>query len=150
MANSYYAVYEHIVFSTKNRVNWFSPEFRPELFAYFAGAIKNQNCHSLIVGGHDNHVHLLLRKHGDLRTRDLVKELKRNSSIWMKEKGVGFRKFYWQTGFGAFSVSYWDLEKIANYIRNQAEHHGRMSWGVEYKKLLIKHGVEFDERYYLD
>jgi putative transposase len=150
MANSYHAVYEHIVFSTKNRQPWLMADLRPDLFAYLAGAIKNQSCHPLLVGGFENHVHILLRRHATVLTPDLVKEIKRTSSQWLSGMGVARGRFHWQAGYGAFSVSYWDLEKIKRYVADQAEHHRKMSWEDEYRKLLIKHGVEFDERYFLD
>ena len=67
-----------------------------------------------------------------------------------KGKGVADGKFSWQVGYGAFSISYWDLEKIGTYIANQVEHHVKWTWEQEYRKLLKKHGIEFDEKYFLD
>ncbi|MBN1866455.1 IS200/IS605 family transposase [Candidatus Sumerlaeota bacterium] len=150
MANSYYAVYEHIVFSTKERVNVLTQEIRPQLFGYFAGAIREQGCFPLIVGGMPNHVHLLLRKRSDLASSNLIRDIKRSSSKWLNTGRVIEGEFHWQDGYGAFSVSYWDLKKIEAYIRSQETHHRRMSWEVEFRKLSVKHGVEFDEKYYLD
>jgi putative transposase len=150
VADTYYSVYEHIVFATKNRIRVFAPEIRKELFAYIAGAIKNQGCEVLIVGGFWDHVHILVHKRATILTSDLVKEIKRTSSRWLKEKGVAYGKFSWQIGYGAFSVSFWDVEKIRTYIREQEKHHQKMGWGDEYRKLLKRHGVAFDERYFLD
>jgi putative transposase len=150
MANSYYAVYEHIVFSTKRREHWLNPEISPELYQYMGGAVNHQGCHSLGVGGTSNHVHLLMRKKSALASADLIKEIKRASSQWLRTKGIAQGKFNWQDGFGAFSISYWDLEKIRAYIVNQDRHHQRMGWEDEIRKLLVKHGIEFDERYVLD
>lgn len=149
MASSYYSVYEHIVFSTKNRQKLIHPEFAPELHTYMGGSINGQGCHSLIVGGTNNHVHLLLRKKSTLTTPDLIKEMKRSSSEWINTKYPSRFPFHWQDGYGAFSVSYWDLEKIRAYILNQDKHHQRMSWEKEFEKLLIKHGEEFNQ-YSLD
>lgn len=150
MANSYYSVYEHIVFSTKHRKHWLNPDLAPQLHQYLGGAVNRAGGHSLIVGGTSNHVHLLLRKKSTLASADLVKEIKRASSAWLSVQGVASGKFHWQDGFGAFSISYWDLEKIRSYILNQEKHHQRMSWEAEFRKLLIKHGEEFDERYAFD
>ena len=150
MANSYYSVYEHIVFSTKERANVLTQEIRPQLFAYFAGALREQGCLPLIVGGMSNHVHMLVRKKSDLASSDLIRDIKRSSSKWLNSQRVAQGKFHWQDGYGAFSISHWDIQKIEIYIRNQETHHRRMSWEVEFRKLLIKHGVEFDEKYYLD
>lgn len=137
MANTYYGVYEHIVFSTKNRSRVLTPAICADLFAYLAGTVKNQGCQLIIIGGFRNHIHLLVRKRNTLLTSDLVKELKRTSSSWLKKKGVAYGKFSWQVGYGAFSVSYWDLNKIKAYIKNQEIHHSKMSWEDEYRKLLI-------------
>jgi len=127
-----------------------TPQIREELFPYLAKAIKNQGCQAIIVGGFYEHIHLLVHKKSTLLTSDLVKEIKRTSSMWLKEKGVAYGKFNWQIGYGAFSVSFWDLKKIVAYIKDQDKHHQEMKWEDEYRKLLKKHGIEFDERYYLD
>ena len=150
MANTYYSVYEHIVFSTKNRMRVFTPQIREKVFAYLSGAIKNQGCKALIVGGFWDHIHIVVHKRSTLLTGDLVKEIKRTSSKWLKEKGVAYGKFSWQIGYGAFSVSFWDLDKIIKYIKEQEKHHQKMRWEDEYRKLLKKHGIEYDERYFLE
>lgn len=150
MAHTYYAVYEHICFSTKNRVDALQGEFRAQAFQFLGGSVKSQGCILLIVGGMGDHVHLLVRKKSTLPTPDLVKEIKRTSSTWLSDKGVPEGRFHWQIGYGAFSISYWDVEKIRKYIDNQEQHHQKVDWATEYRKLLIKHGVEFDEQYYLD
>jgi len=150
MGHTYYSVYEHIVFSTKHRMRVLSTEIQPELFAYLAGAVKNQGCKTLAVGGELEHVHLLVRKSNTLLTGDLVKEIKRTSSKWMKGKHITLRNFGWQTGYGAFSVSYSKLDDVNEYILKQAEHHAKSTWEEELRALLVKNGIEFDERYYLD
>lgn len=123
MGGSYYSVYEHIVFSTKHREKLIHPEIAPELHTYMGGSINGQGCQSLIVGGTTNHVHMLLRKKSTLTSPDLIKEIKRSSSEWVNNKIKSHHKFHWQDGYGAFSVSYWDLEKIRSYILNQDTHH---------------------------
>jgi putative transposase len=150
MANTYYSVYEHIVFSVKKRVRVLSPKIRKELFSYVAGAIGNLGCFPLIVGGWWDHVHILVRKRSTVLTSDLVKEIKRTSSKWLKGKGVAYGKFSWQVGYGAFSISFWDVDKIIAYIDQQEKHHEKMRCEDEYRKLLKRHGVKFDERYFLD
>ena len=108
------------------------------------------DCLCLIVGGHREHVHLLYRESSSRRPADVIKEMKRQSTIRMKENHYVPEDFRWQTGYGVFSISYWDLEKIQTYIQNQEIHHRKMTWDVEYRKLLERHGVEYDERYFLD
>ncbi len=150
MANTYYAVYVHIVFSTKNRERWLSDRVCAELFPYLGGIVTHQKCLPITVGGYTNHVHILTRTRATTLVAEIVKEAKRGSTSWLNEHGVAYGKFSWQIGYGAFSVSYWDLEKVKLYIQNQKEHHKVMSWEEEYKKLLNKHGIDFDERYFLD
>ena len=150
MANSFYSVYEHIVFSTKHREDWLAPEIAPELHRYLGGSVKKEACLPLVVGGTTNHIHMLVRKKSTLASADLIKEIKRSSSEWLSNKGIAHGEFHWQDGYGAFSISYWDVQKIVAYIYNQEKHHQRKSWEVEFRQLLIKHGEPFDERYYLD
>ena len=150
MTHTYFAVYEHIVFSTKGRREYFTPQVEKELFPYLAKALENQGCRAVIVGGHQNHVHLLVGMPKETATPDLVKEIKRSSSLWLKTKGDESADFAWQTGYGAFSVSYSNLDQVKDYIANQEEHHRTMPWDEEYRAMLQRHGVEFDDRFYLD
>ena len=85
-----------------------------------------------------------------IESPDLVKEIKRSSSRWLKTKGDELSDFAWQTGYGAFSVSYSNLDQVKEYIANQEEHHRTMTWDEEYQALLERHGITFDERFYLD
>lgn len=150
MANTYYSVYEHIAFTTKRRIRVLTPKVRKELFSYIAGAIKNHGCFPLIIGGWLDHIHILVNKRSTVLTSDLVKEVKRTSSKWLKAKGVAYGKFSWQVGYGAFSISFWDVDKIIRYIEQQEKHHEKMRSEDEYRKLLTRRGVKFDERYFLD
>ena len=149
MSHTYYAVYEHIAFSTKNRVQVLNEEIQPELFSFLAGAIKKRKCKCLIAGGYLDHVHLLVLKDKNVLTGDLVKEIKRTSSAWLKTKERGLRNFEWQAGYGAFSVGCSMLAKAVQYIKRQKEHHKKMTWEEEFRQILEKHGVEYDERYFL-
>jgi REP element-mobilizing transposase RayT len=148
--HSYYVVWEHIAFSTKYREKLLDNAIQKELFPYLAASIRNQGCRCVIVGGHLDHVHLLVGKSGTLLTWQLVKEIKRTSSIWIKTKGPQFSGFRWQVGSGTFGVSYSMIEQVKKYIATQEKHHQEISWEDEYRLLLEKHGVEYDKRYYLD
>ena len=150
MGHTYYAVYEHIAFSTKNRIECLTSDIQEELFPYLAKAVNEMGCQALLVGGHIQHVHLLVKKSSTLLTGDLVKEIKRPSSQWLKTKKSSLDHFAWQDGYGAFSVSYSNLDRVQRYIENQDEHHQKSSWEMEFRSLLVKHGMEFDEKYYLD
>src|SRR6266478_509990 len=126
----------HLVFSTKNRLRILTPAIQSELHPYLAGTLDNIECPSLRVGGVEDHVHLFF---GLSRTRtiaDLVETVKTSSSKWIKTKGVTFADFHWQSGYGAFSVSQSDADGVVDYIRNQAQHHQKMTFQEEYRRLL--------------
>ncbi len=140
----------HLVFSTKNRERILPPAIQTELHPYLAGTLDNIECPSLQVGGVEDHVHLLF---GLSRTRtiaDVVEKVKISSSKWIKAKGVTFADFHWQSGYGAFSVSQSDADAVVAYIRNQAQHHLKMTFQDEYRRLLERYQVAFDERYVWD
>jgi len=150
VGHTYCSLYQHIAFSTKGRRKLLGDAVRDELFAYMAGIVNNRDCRALIIGGHADHVHLLVSVRATTQPSELVKEVKRASSIWLKAKGDALSTFAWQTGYGVFSVSHSKVESVRQYIAGQPEHHRTMSWADEFRTLLVKHGVEFDERYYLD
>jgi putative transposase len=140
----------HLVFSTKNRERVLTPAIQAELHRYLAGTLDNIDCPSLRVGGVEDHVHLFF---GLSRTRtiaDVVETVKTSSSKWIKTKGAQFRGFHWQLGYGAFSVSQSDADAVIAYIRNQEQHHQKMTFQDEYRRLLNRYGVAFDERYVWD
>ena len=140
----------HLVFSTKNRVRTLTPAIQSELHPYLAGTLDNIDCPSLQVGGIADHVHLFF---GLSRTRtiaDLVEVVKTSSSKWIKTKSVEFAEFHWQSGYGAFSVSQSDADGVVAYIRNQAHHHQKMTFQDEYRRLLERYQIAFDEKYVWD
>lgn len=140
----------HLVFSTKSRVRVLTPGIQKELHPYIAGTLDNIECPSLQVGGVEDHVHLFF---GLSRTRtiaDVVETVKTSSSKWIKTKGAAFMDFHWQSGYGAFSVSQSDAETVVAYIRNQAQHHQKMTFQDEYRRLLDRYQVAFDEKYVWD
>lgn len=150
MAHSYYAVYEHVVFSTKANQPFLASHNESTVLSYLAGCLKNMNCHCIAVGGHSEHIHILYRKPSDLLTRSIVKDLKHQSAQWLKQYNFVDHEFHWQNGYSAFSISYWDLEKLTAYIQNQSDHHREITWDQEYRQLLDQHGIEYYERAPLD
>src|SRR6266404_6277095 len=131
----------HLVFSTKNRLRILTPAIQSELHPYLAGTLDNIECPSLRVGGVEDHVHLFF---GLSRTRtiaDLVETVKTSSSKWIKTKGVEFADFHWQSGYGAFSVSQSDADGVVAYIRNQEQHHQKMTFQDEYRRLLERYQI---------
>ncbi len=150
MGHTYYQVHEHIVFSTKNRVPYLRDDIQLEVHPYLAVAVRNHGCECLMVGGVQEHIHMLVRKSQLILTGDLVKEIKRTSTIWLKGKGGFTADFAWQSGYGAFGVSYSNIDAVTQYIANQKQHHKDMTWEEEFGLMLKRNGVEYDPRYYLD
>ena len=140
----------HIVFSTKNRQRWLTDGFRDEVFAYMIGIAKNQGGVAIRVGGFYDHVHLLVRIPAKLSVSEFVGTLKSNSSKHINDTSEQLRKFGWQDGFGAFTVSVSQKNRVVEYIENQMEHHAGHSFQDEYLHLLKKHEVEYDPRYVWD
>ncbi|MFO1003975.1 MAG: IS200/IS605 family transposase [Planctomycetaceae bacterium] len=137
----------HIVFSTKNRQHWLIDGFRDEVFAYMIGIAKNQGGVAIRVGGFYDHVLLLVRIPAKLSVSEFVGTLKSSSSKHINDTSEQLRKFGWQDGFGAFTVSVSQKNRVVEYIENQMEHHAGHSFQDEYLHLLKKHEVEYDPRY---
>lgn len=151
MPQSLANVVVHLVFSTKDRRAWLEDRhLRERLHAELGGISKSLDCPTLIVGGVEDHVHLLARLSRTISVSDWVKELKRVSSMWMKEQGPQFQAFSWQAGYGAFSVSQSNISQVTEYIQHQDEHHKKWDYKTEFLELLKRHNVEFDERYLWD
>jgi len=141
----------HIIFSTKERRPFFqNPDLRDEMHRYLAGISAHLNCPTIIVGGATDHVHLLASQSRTIALAEWVKELKRASSLWAKEKSPQWNPFQWQAGYGAFSVSQSQKEPVHEYIRWQEKHHQHVSFQEELRMILEKHGVAFDEQYVWD
>jgi REP element-mobilizing transposase RayT len=135
------------VFSTKGRRPWINAELQPRLFEYLGGIVRNQGAMLVAAGGMPDHVHLLVSQNKQLAVADFVRDIKSNSSGWIHDTFAGMRHFAWQTGYGAFAVSYSDRDAVRQYLATQAEHHGRMTFQEEFLALLKRHEIEFDEQY---
>lgn len=140
----------HVVFSTKNRQRWLTDGFRESVFAYMAGVVKNQGGFAIRIGGYFDHVHLLVRIPAKLSVSDFVGTLKSNTSKHINDTSGLLRKFGWQDGFGAFTVSVSQKKKVISYIESQIEHHSKQSFEDEYLTLLDKHEIEYDLKYVWD
>lgn len=146
---------QHIIFSSKDRYPFFrDKDLREEVFHYLAGATKTLGCQSIIIGGYIEHVHLLVSLSRTITLADYVKEVKRASSIWLKDKSdiphSMLGKFSWQNGYSAYSVSESVAGSVAHYIQTQEEHHNKVSFKDEYRCFLRKHNIEWDEKYIWD
>jgi len=148
VAQSLAQIYLHVVFSTKNRVAFLRDRaLRQKIHAYLAGTCGKLHSPSLIVGGVEDHVHLLVRLAKDLTVSILIRELKRESSKWIKCLSAELSTFYWQQGYGVFSISPAHLEPLKKYIAAQEDHHRRETFQDEFRRLLKKYRVEYEERY---
>lgn len=149
MSQSLSVVYLHAVFSTKGRRPFLlDPELRREFHAYLGGVSARLDCPPVIVGGVEDHVHILVRMGREVTQSGWVKELKRVSAVWIKSReavGGAATDFAWQAGYGVFSVSVSNLPAVREYIARQEEHHRKVSFRDEYEALLRKHAAEYDE-----
>jgi putative transposase len=150
MSQSLSRVLVHLIFSTKNRERFLTPEIRKELHPYLGAVLSEYGCPPLQSGGVEDHVHLLF---GLSRTRtvaQVVETVKTSSSKWIKTKGSGFAEFHWQAGYGAFSVSQSNTAAVIRYIKGQEEHHRKTTFQEEYRRFLKKYQIPYDERYVWD
>ena len=148
MPQSLSCVHIHLVFSTKNREAFLrDADIRQEVHAYLGGVSKKLECLPVIVGGTEDHVHLLCRLARTISQADWVKEIKRVSSLWIKQRDPALTAFAWQGGCGAFSVSASAIEATRAYIATQAEHHQKLTFQDEYRAFLCKHNLEWDEQF---
>ncbi|MDX1963553.1 MAG: IS200/IS605 family transposase [Pirellulales bacterium] len=137
----------HLVFSTKNRIPLIKSEIQGELYAYIGGIVKSEGGNFLEIGGIADHVHILLRIKPIMALAQMLNRIKANSSRWLNEEKFKLRKFAWQEGYSAFTVSESQIPIIRNYIRKQAEHHRKKSFQEELLALLVKNNIAYDERY---
>ena len=140
----------HIIFSTKNRGPWIRADIESRVWSYLGGIARENDMRALLVGGMENHVHLLLGVPPTIAVSKAVQLIKGGSSAWLKDAFPGLKGFGWQDGYGAFTVSKSLVPEVEAYIRSQREHHRTKSFEEEYRAVLVKHGIEFDERYVFD
>ncbi len=144
---SYRQIIFHLTFRTKYNIPAIGLEHKKELYRYIWGIVKNKNCILFQINGTENHVHILSDLHPNISLADYVKDIKVASSIWAKESGK-FPTFRgWAEGYGAFTVAYRNKQTVINYIKNQEEHHRKISVKEEYITLLKEQGIDYDKRY---
>ncbi len=140
----------HIVFSTKYRQPLIKAPFEAELHSYLGGICKKLECQPIKIGGYTDHVHILCMLSKKIALMTLVEKVKSHSSKWAKTLDKSLENFYWQDGYGAFSVNPSETNRVINYIANQHEHHSKKSFQDEYRAILKKYEAEYDERYVWD
>jgi REP-associated tyrosine transposase len=150
MAHTYTDLLIHVVFSIDKRQPFLDRGVRPRLFPYMGGILKRLGCVPLMINGVDDHVHLLLVLRPILCLADVIEKAKANSSKWIHESFPRMRRFAWQPGYTAFSVSPSNRERVLEYISRQEEHHRRRSYQEEVSAFLTKSGIIVDPRWGLD
>ena len=150
MGQSLVKNYIHIIFSTKHRISLIQPPIEEQLHSYLGGICNKLECNVLKIGGYSDHIHILCMLSKKIALMKLIEELKVHSSKWIKTKGDSYIDFYWQDGYGAFSVNPTEINTIMAYINNQHEHHTKNSFQDEYRGFLKKYMVEYDEKYVWD
>lgn len=143
---TYFKLHYHIVFSTQGRDPCLRKEIRPRLWNYMGGIVNGLGAQTRGIGGWIDHVHLLIDIKPSLSVSDVVREIKKASSIWMKET-IRIRNFAWQEGYGIFSVGPWDREKVQRYIEDQEDHHRQKTFSEEFVKMLEDAGVIYDPKF---
>ena len=150
MPQSLSKVILHLVFSTRNREPWLDANVRSRVHAYLATICRDQGAELAHVGGVTDHVHLLTSLPRTRSQAEFIEHIKKTSSKWIKVLDARYRGFFWQRGYAAFSVSPSRVEVVVQYVKAQPEHHRTRTFQEEYRELLRKHGVDFDERYVWD
>ncbi len=150
MPQSLSSVLIHLVFSTKNRQTFITPVIEPELFKYLATELRNMDCPSLAINGTTDHVHILFALSRTMTIANIVKSIKGSTSRWIKTRSTELRSFEWQAGYGAFSIGRSQVEQVTRYIARQKVHHRKLSFQDEFRILLRKYEVPYDEKYLWD
>jgi REP element-mobilizing transposase RayT len=150
MPQSLASLHTHLVFSTKNREPLITDPVRDSLHAYMAAVLQNLHCVPVLINSVEDHIHLLFDMARTVTVSQVVEDVKKSSSKWIKTQGKEFVAFAWQSGYGAFAVSESNVETVRQYIANQREHHRTKTFQEEYRAFLKRHNIAFDERYVWD
>ncbi len=150
MSGSYSQILLHAVFSTKNRHPWIFADVADRLYPFIGGIVRSEQGTLLEIGGVEDHLHLYLRWRPDASVSDLLRNVKSRSSKWIHDTFPALAGFAWQTGYGVFSVSKSQEPIVKAYIARQREHHAKVDFKSELRRLLRAHGIEFEERYVFD
>lgn len=147
MPSTFSQIYIQIVFAVKGRESLIHSSWEEELHKYISGTVKNKEQKLIAINGMPDHIHILIGMKPTCCLSDLVREIKKSSNDFIKEKKFVREKFTWQEGYGAFSYSHSSLDNVINYIKNQKEHHQKKTFKEEYLELLHKFEIEFKPEY---
>ena len=138
----------HIVFSTKQRTPYINDDIRSRFHAYLSKIIRDMKSHAYRVGGTKDHIHIACSLPRTITQSDFLRKIKSTSSKWIKKQGI--ENFYWQNGYGVFSIGQSQLNHLLKYIDNQIEHHHKKTFQEEFRELLKKYKIDYDETYVWD
>ncbi|KAA6317637.1 hypothetical protein EZS27_032238, partial [termite gut metagenome] len=150
MAGTFSQIYIQVIFAVKNRDALISTTWNIELYKYITGIVQNKEQKMLAINGVPNHIHFLIGMKPSCCLSDLVREIKKSSNAFVKEKRFIKYQFQWQEGFGAFSYSQSALKNVIQYIQGQEEHHKKRSFREEYMEFLKKFEIQFNDEYVFD
>ncbi|WP_428307804.1 IS200/IS605 family transposase [Lacipirellula sp.] len=150
MAQSISNILLHIVFSTKNREPFIDESIERDLFKYIATVARTLHCPTHGIGAADDHIHIACSLARTASVSNLIQGIKQDSSHWMKQQGAAYIDFAWQNGYGAFSIGQSQLADLQRYIAGQRDHHRREPFQDEFRCLLKRYEIDFDERYLWD
>jgi len=147
MANTYTQCYVHLIFSPKNREALIKREWKNNLERYISVCIQNRKHKLLVLNAQPDHIHILIGYYLSDLIPDMVQDIKTSSTRWINENKLSAFKFEWQRGYGAFTHSKSQIDKVIKYITSQEDHHKKISFKIEYMEILRKNDIEFDDRY---
>ena len=150
MPQSLSQLYAHLIFSTKDRFPFLRDDIRERVHGYLATTLRDMGSPFVVVGGVEDHVHILFDMGRIHAAKDFVEQVKRESSKFIKTLRSDLDTFYWQRGYGIFSVSPTHRKNVLAYIKSQEEHHRTKTFQDEYRDFLTRYGIEFDEQYVWD
>jgi len=147
MGGTYTNLIFHVIFSTKHRTPVILNDFKDELYAYIGGIVKGEDALLICICGMPDHIHMMIRIKPTHCLSELMQRIKGKSSKWINQKRFTASKFYWQSGYGAFTVSKSQMDKVKKYIQNQTEHHRKRTFQEEFTDILEKHKIDYDSEY---
>lgn len=150
MPQSLARLHVHLIFSTKNREPWITDKIRDALHAYIGTVLAERECVPAFINSVGDHIHILFILSRKTAVSNVVEDIKKHSSRWIKTQADGSASFAWQHGYGAFSVSESKVDDVRRYVANQRDHHRVKTFQEEYRTVLERHGISFDERYVWD
>ena len=150
MPGTFTQIYIQVIFAVKGRESMISPTWEDQLYKYISGIIRNKEQKLLAINGMPDHIHFLMGMKPSCTLSDLVREIKKSSNEFIKEKKFTTCKFQWQEGYGAFSYSHTELDNVTGYIQNQKQHHTKKTFSEEYEKLLSDFRIDYKPEYLFD